>query len=278
VLCGMGRRPAMDNFRPEPLRGSRAGPPCRILRADMEAARHARRSRCPTAAGFTLVELLVVIGIIALLIGVLLPALSRARESARKTACLSNLRQTHQFLVMYANDYRDRVPVGYRGTKQFNSMIYSGTAGRFVLFGLLKVGGYMPEPQTYFCPAENDPRSMLGSEVNPWPPGPEGNPAVNVAAGYGFRPDVNIPDNPAFWAGVLPRLTPFKSKAILADLTALPQRLGTRHRDGVNVLYGNGAAKWVPRDLFDDPLQLCTALNAAANPHQDEIWLRFDGF
>ena len=244
----------------------------------MRSANHIsdRRNGCVT--GFTLVELLVVIGIIALLMGLLLPALGRARESARKTACLSNLRQTHQFLVIYANDYKDRVPVGYRGNKQFNSMIYSGTAGRFVLFGLLKVGGYMPEPQIYYCPAESDARSIMGSELNPWPPGPDGDPTINVAAGYGFRPDVDIPDDPNLWAGLLPRLTKFRSKAILADLTALPQRLNTRHRDGVNALYGDGSAKWVPRDVFNDPLKLCTALGAAANPHQDEIWKRFDGF
>ena len=166
-------------------------------------------------SGFTLVELLVVVGIIAVLISILLPALSKARDAARKTACLSNLRQVHQLIAMYANEYKDRVPVGYRGQKQFNSMIYSGTAGRFVLFGLVRTAGYMPDPNVYFCPAENDPRSILGSDVNPWPPGPEGNPATNVAAGYGFRPEVDIPDDPTTWGTLLPKLSKFRSKAIL---------------------------------------------------------------
>src|SRR5207244_11298966 len=56
------------------------------------------------AAGFTLVELLVVIGIIAVLIAVLLPALSKAREQAKVTACLSNIRQLTTGWIMYAND------------------------------------------------------------------------------------------------------------------------------------------------------------------------------
>lgn len=237
----------------------------------MEPPQHNRRP-----AAFTLVELLVVIGVIALLVGILLPVLSKARESAGRTACLSNLRQVHQFIHLYAIEYKDRVPIGYRNRKQFNSMIYSGTGGGFVLFGRLREGGYMPEPRIFFCPAETDPRSMFNTEINPWPPGPEGNPSVNVACGYGFRPEVNIPDNPAQWAGLLPKLNAFKSRAILADLTATPQRVDTRHRSGVNVLYGNGSAKWVPRDVFNEPLMLCPGISPTADAHQDEIWRRFD--
>mgnify|MGYP005844945039 CR=1 FL=1 len=62
--------------------------------------------------GFTLIELLVVISIIALLIALLLPALGAAREQSRTVACLSNLRQVHVGLQVYAGEQRDHAPPG----------------------------------------------------------------------------------------------------------------------------------------------------------------------
>jgi prepilin-type processing-associated H-X9-DG protein/prepilin-type N-terminal cleavage/methylation domain-containing protein len=67
----------------------------------------------PRSFGFTLVELLVVIGIIAVLIGVLLPALNKARQQSQAVACLSNMRQLGTGLVMFTQEHKGYLPKGW---------------------------------------------------------------------------------------------------------------------------------------------------------------------
>ncbi len=84
------------------------------------------------ASGFTLIELLVVVAIIALLMAILMPALAKAREQAKSTACLSNMKQLGAMIQMYASEYNGCIPPGdiHQSTKtSFNWTSFLVSAG-----------------------------------------------------------------------------------------------------------------------------------------------------
>lgn len=114
---------------------------------------------------FTLVELLVVIGVIAVLIGLLLPALSKARSAARRTACASNLQQVGVAIHAYANDFKGSIPYGPKAPPPTATNFYpvTGTvtslisleSGEPAGLGLLLARHLSNTPRVLFC-AEPD--------------------------------------------------------------------------------------------------------------------------
>jgi prepilin-type N-terminal cleavage/methylation domain-containing protein len=159
--------------------------------------------RCPpldrcTRRGFTLVELLVVIGIIAVLVSILLPTLAKAREAANRTQCLSNLRTVYQMLKIYEVNYKGAVPIGC-GAASSGTIVHAnnyfitrassnpapGTVNvRYVGIGLLLPANIVKEGEgrIFYCPVFNGDTNH-GYDVppkNPWPP-------TNATDGVGVR-------------------------------------------------------------------------------------------
>ena len=118
-----------------------------------------RKSSSPGKNVFTLIELLVVIAIIAILAGLAMPALGRARESGRRTACLNNLKQIGTGLEMYIQSHRDFLPTCRAYPK-------NPAAGEEALPGITEVmQPYVGDAKIFCCPSDKPSADTNGQTL-----------------------------------------------------------------------------------------------------------------
>jgi len=212
--------------------------------------------------GFTLIELLVVIAIIAILAAILFPVFARAREKARQTSCLSNIKQITLGALMYLSDY-DEVFFGHIQGRR-DTPGYPRYGGTGWLNWATQIYPYIKNDQLFTCPSNPSytwasnwasPDAYFGYGLNYWLT----YFYYYIAMANIARPAETIWFTDCDYYVVYPTYYLYTYPTNVTYGQGGYARLQLRHNDGVNCGFVDGHAKWLGRSTIEGDRGLYTA-------------------
>lgn len=233
---------------------------------------------------FTLIELLVVISIIALLIAILLPALSAARRTARDIQCLSNQKQQGIAFHTHAAENKGQLLIGSLSTQYQNAYWLYTATGKYVTNGILITNPGIEEPMAYYCPRQTAGSLTYNSTSNPWlQAGSPTRMAFNlrpfdekyqtVRWGDKGNPSRFDPVDTADNITKLPSMEDFSpDDGLMCDVVSRDTLVDSAHEDGINAIRVDGSGRFVSRSLFDSALPGTGPFDVTNNPAIQSIW------
>ena len=194
--------------------------------------------------GFTLIELLVVIAIIAILAAILFPVFAKAREKARQSSCLSNIKQIGLAFMQYAQDYDERLPAG------------NSPAGLWYV----TLAPYMKSTQILMCPSDSVtaaggcsygvPIYTIFSDTGAGPRGCSLGAITAPAEVLLFGETVIGANGAGCWYYYSPKGNAYPYIAGGVPYNRIPDP--GRHNGGSNVGFADGHAKWIATSTMQD--------------------------